>query len=47
LADFVKHGYDKATIEVELYRSPEEDNVIIRRQIKRSTNTSVWKINGK
>ncbi|KAI9595896.1 hypothetical protein BDF19DRAFT_440498 [Syncephalis fuscata] len=46
LADFVKHGHDKAVIEVELYRSPEEGNVVIRRQIKQSTNTSIWKING-
>ncbi|RKP11061.1 hypothetical protein THASP1DRAFT_27160 [Thamnocephalis sphaerospora] len=46
VSDFVKHGHDKAIIDVELYRGPPEQNVVIKRQIKRSTNASTWKIDG-
>jgi AAA15 family ATPase/GTPase len=45
IADFVKHGCDKAYIEIELYKQKGQ-NVIIKRHIKVGTNQSTWKING-
>ncbi|ORX96250.1 P-loop containing nucleoside triphosphate hydrolase protein [Basidiobolus meristosporus CBS 931.73] len=46
ISEFVKHGHERASIEIELKGSPRIGNIIIKRQIKRSNNSSVWKING-
>jgi hypothetical protein len=43
ISDFVKHGQERALIEIELKN---EDPIIITRTIEKSTNSSKWKING-
>ncbi|OZJ06471.1 hypothetical protein BZG36_00537 [Bifiguratus adelaidae] len=47
ISDFVKTGKEKATIEIEIKSSNANRSPIkIKRQIKRASNASVWKING-
>ncbi|CAG8618294.1 6707_t:CDS:10 [Paraglomus brasilianum] len=43
ISDFVKHGEDRAEIEIELKSSP---NLIIKRHIKKENNASTWRVNG-
>lgn len=46
--EFVKHGKDIATIEIELRKRPEDrNNYIIRVQIRREQNSQKWWLNGK
>lgn len=46
--EFVKYGKDVATIEIELYRRPDDRrNTVIKVQIRRESNTQKWWINGK
>ncbi|KAG0277810.1 Structural maintenance of chromosomes protein 5 [Linnemannia exigua] len=45
ISEFVKHGSDKGWIEIVLCNK-NGSNVIIKRHINKSNNTSVWKING-
>ncbi|RHZ89185.1 hypothetical protein Glove_18g107 [Diversispora epigaea] len=44
ISDFVKHGQERASIEIELKNK--NKNIIITRMIKKSNNTSQWKLNG-
>ncbi|GBC01516.1 hypothetical protein RclHR1_04210002 [Rhizophagus clarus] len=44
ISDFVKHGQERALIEIEL---KSEDPIVISRIIEKSNNTSKWKLNGK
>ena len=48
MAEFVKHGSQEATIEIELERDPYRTrrNPILTRNIKRKDNKSSWLING-
>lgn len=46
ISEFVKHGSDKGWIEVVLCNK-NGANVVIKRHINKTNNTSVWKINGK
>ncbi|KAG6001377.1 hypothetical protein E4U21_004410 [Claviceps maximensis] len=46
--EFVKHGKDSATIEIELYRKPQDrTNYVIKVQIRREQNNQKWWLNGK
>ena len=46
--EFVKHGKDTATIEIELYKRPKDRrNFIVRVQIRREQNNQKWWLNGK
>lgn len=46
--EFVKHGKDMATIEIELYKRPKDrHNYVIRVQIRRDQNSQKWWLNGK
>ncbi|KAG4258253.1 hypothetical protein FPRO03_03207 [Fusarium proliferatum] len=46
--EFVKHGKDTATIEIELYRRPNHrKNYVIKVQIRREQNNQKWWLNGK
>ncbi|KAF4984202.1 hypothetical protein FZEAL_542 [Fusarium zealandicum] len=46
--EFVKHGKDTATIEIELYKRPKDrKNFVIKVQIRREQNTQKWWLNGK
>ena len=46
--EFVKHGKDTATIEIELRKRPtDRSNIVIRVQIRREQNTQKWWLNGK
>jgi chromosome segregation ATPase len=46
--EFVKHGKDTATIEIELYKRPQDrSNYVIRVQIRREQNIQKWWLNGK
>lgn len=46
--EFVKHGKDIATIEIELRKRPQDrNNFIIRVQIRREQNSQKWWLNGK
>lgn len=46
--EFVKHGKDTATIEIELQKRPNDRrNHIIKMQIRREQNSQKWWINGK
>jgi chromosome segregation ATPase len=48
LGEFVKHGKDASTIEIELQRRPNErTNHLIRVQITKETNRQTWWLNGK
>ncbi|KAH9884871.1 hypothetical protein F4778DRAFT_762024 [Xylariomycetidae sp. FL2044] len=48
VGEFVKHGKDVATIEVELQRRPNElENHVIRVQINKEDNGRKWWLNGK
>ncbi|PKY44897.1 P-loop containing nucleoside triphosphate hydrolase protein, partial [Rhizophagus irregularis] len=44
ISDFVKHGQERASIEIEL---KSENPIVITRTIEKSNNSSRWKINGK
>ncbi|CAG8637919.1 11308_t:CDS:10 [Funneliformis caledonium] len=44
ISEFVKHGQDRASIEIELKSM--RTNVIIMRVIKKANNASLWKLNG-
>ncbi|CAO1638909.1 unnamed protein product [Sympodiomycopsis kandeliae] len=48
VASYVKQGYDKGWIEIEL-KAPlgQNSNIVIRRFIERDNNSSDWRINGK
>ncbi|KAJ1979212.1 Structural maintenance of chromosomes protein 5 [Dimargaris cristalligena] len=46
ISEFVKHGYDRASIEIELKGHPGHRNPVIKRHIQRSSNSSTWKLNG-
>ncbi|KAI8722198.1 Structural maintenance of chromosomes protein 5 [Fusarium sp. LHS14.1] len=46
--EFVKHGKDTATIEIELQKRPKDRrNYVIKVQIRREQNTQKWWMNGK
>ncbi|TFA99768.1 Structural maintenance of chromosomes protein 5 [Trichoderma ghanense] len=46
--EFVKHGKDTATIEIELYKRPQDrSNFVVRVQIRREQNIQKWWLNGK
>ncbi|OAA67640.1 structural maintenance of chromosome complex subunit SmcA [Cordyceps fumosorosea ARSEF 2679] len=48
IKEFVKHGKDKATIEIELQKKPNvRHNYVIKVQIRRDQNTQKWWLNGK
>ncbi|CAI2185097.1 6636_t:CDS:10, partial [Funneliformis geosporum] len=44
ISEFVKHGQERASIEIELKNK--RTNVVIMRIIKKANNTSQWKLNG-
>lgn len=46
IGEFIKHGEEKATIELELYND-QGANFVIKRQISRDDNRSTWFINGR
>lgn len=46
IAEFVKTGQDEASISIEL-KNVNKPNVIIQRFLKRSNNTTSWKLNGR
>lgn len=46
--EFVKHGKDTATIEIELHKKPRDrSNYVIKVQIRREQNSQKWWLNGK
>ncbi|KAI5464112.1 P-loop containing nucleoside triphosphate hydrolase protein [Mariannaea sp. PMI_226] len=46
--EFVKHGKDNATIEIELYKRPKDRrNFVVKVQIRREQNSQKWWLNGK
>ncbi|KAJ4264008.1 Structural maintenance of chromosomes protein 5 [Fusarium torreyae] len=46
--EFVKHGKDTATIEIELYKRPKDrKNWVVKVQIRREQNNQKWWLNGK
>ncbi|KAH6956683.1 hypothetical protein DER45DRAFT_567746 [Fusarium avenaceum] len=46
--EFVKHGKDIATIEIELFKRPKDrKNFIVKVQIRREQNNQKWWLNGK
>ncbi|KAG6013971.1 hypothetical protein E4U54_006041 [Claviceps lovelessii] len=46
--EFVKHGKDSATIEIELHRKPKDrSNYVVKVQIRREQNNQKWWLNGK
>ncbi|KAL7792640.1 hypothetical protein V8C37DRAFT_380180 [Trichoderma ceciliae] len=46
--EFVKHGKDTATVEIELQKRPQDrSNYVIRLQIRREQNIQKWWLNGK
>ncbi|KAM4065092.1 AAA domain-containing protein [Hirsutella rhossiliensis] len=46
--EFVKHGKDTATIEIELQKRPKDrSNHVVRVQIRREQNSQKWWLNGK
>ena len=48
IKEFVKHGKDTATIEIELRKRPmDRSNFVIKVQIRRETNSQKWWLNGK
>lgn len=48
IKEFVKHGKDKATIEIELQKKPtDRHNYVVRVQIRRDQNSQKWWLNGK
>ncbi|KAG8829555.1 Structural maintenance of chromosomes protein 5, partial [Serendipita sp. 399] len=47
LTAFVKHGYDKGFVEIELKGAIGKPNVVIRRNITTMSNASTWTLNGK
>ncbi|KAG8772659.1 Structural maintenance of chromosomes protein 5, partial [Serendipita sp. 405] len=47
LTAFVKHGYDKGFVEIELKGPLGKPNVVIRRNITTMSNASTWTLNGK
>lgn len=48
IKEFVKHGKDKATIEIELKKRPKDRmNFVVKVQIRRDQNSQKWWLNGK
>lgn len=48
IKEFVKHGRDKATIEIELQKRPiDRHNFVVKVQIRRDQNTQKWWLNDK
>lgn len=48
IKEFVKHGKDTATIEIELHKRPQDrSNFVVRVQIRREQNMQKWWLNGK
>ncbi|ORX59081.1 P-loop containing nucleoside triphosphate hydrolase protein [Piromyces finnis] len=49
ISDFIKHGAEKATIEITLFhqKKGKPSNITIQRTLKRNTNSTSWKIDGK
>ncbi|KAJ1922364.1 Structural maintenance of chromosomes protein 5 [Tieghemiomyces parasiticus] len=47
ISEFVKHGAERASIEIELKGFPGQRNVTVKRQIQRSSNSSTWKVDGR
>ncbi|KAJ1654571.1 Structural maintenance of chromosomes protein 5 [Dispira simplex] len=45
ISAFVKHGYEKASIEIELQGQPNQRNLIVSRHIQRKSNSSSWQLN--
>ncbi|KAG5918449.1 hypothetical protein E4U42_006848 [Claviceps africana] len=46
--EFVKHGKDSATIEIELFKKPQDrSNYVVKVQIRREQNNQKWWLNGK
>ncbi|KAM0356068.1 hypothetical protein ACHAPU_000462 [Fusarium lateritium] len=46
--EFVKHGKDTATIEIELFKRPKDrKNFVVKVQIRREQNNQKWWLNGK
>jgi len=45
LGEFVKHGKESASTEIELFKNGQDDNIVIRRDIKKD-NTSEFRVNG-
>ncbi|RUS15767.1 LOW QUALITY PROTEIN: structural maintenance of chromosomes protein 5-like protein [Endogone sp. FLAS-F59071] len=46
ISEFVKTGKDNASIEIELKHRGRGGNIVIKRQIKKAKNNSIWQING-
>ena len=47
ISEFVKTGEDEAMIQIELKRTGGKRNVVIQRNITKSSNASTWRMNGK
>eukprot|EP00833_Pecoramyces_ruminatium_P004272 jgi/Orpsp1_1/1178304/evm.model.c7180000064782.2 len=49
ISDFIKHGSDKATIEITLshQKNGKPSNITIQRTLRRNTKTTSWRIDGK
>jgi len=49
ISDFIKHGTEKAIIEITLchQKNGKPSNITIQRTLKRNTNSTSWKIDGK
>jgi chromosome segregation ATPase len=47
ISEFVKHGTERAMIEITLKSSQQNETVTLRRKFGREDNTSEWCINGK
>ncbi|KAI8138054.1 hypothetical protein BJV82DRAFT_632418 [Fennellomyces sp. T-0311] len=47
IAEFVKTGEDEAMIKIELKRAGGSQNVVIQRNITKSSNASTWRLNGR
>lgn len=46
VASYVKLGYEQGWVEIELQGRPGEPNVVVRRILFRTSNTSDWQLNG-
>lgn len=44
LQDFIKHGQDRAIIEIHLFHP--EKQIVIQRMFEKGSNQSTWKLNG-
>ncbi|ORX81645.1 P-loop containing nucleoside triphosphate hydrolase protein [Anaeromyces robustus] len=49
ISDFIKHGSEKAVIEISLFhqKNGKPSNITIQRTLKRNTKSTSWKIDGK